>query len=208
MRLLAAALIASLAVPAAAAAHDGESHATADEPARHESVDGPVEPLPFRIGGAFALTDQNGETRTQADPDGRCQLLFFGYANCPGICTAALPRMAEIADLVAAEGIEVTPVLVTVDPARDTPEAMRAALPRWGPRMVGLTGDEAALAHARALFGVERKPLFEDPERGPIYAHGAQIFLLSPAGEALTILPPIVSVERAARIVAKYARAM
>ncbi|MEO0922724.1 MAG: SCO family protein, partial [Pseudomonadota bacterium] len=53
--------------------------------------------LPWEVGGPFELTNQDGETRSAADPDGKHQLLFFGYANCPGICSAALPMMAQIA---------------------------------------------------------------------------------------------------------------
>lgn len=190
---------------APAAAHDGVKHDTADEAARHESVGGPATPLPFELGGAFTLIDQTGAARSEADPEGRMQLLFFGYANCPAICSVALPRMAEMTDLAVAAGHAVRPLLVTVDPARDTPEAMRAALPKWHADMTGLTGDEAALAHVRSLFQVERKLVFEDPEHGPIYAHGSHIYLLDSAGEVLTLIPPIVSPEHGAKIIAKYA---
>jgi len=55
-----------------------------------------AEPLPFLVGGDYALTNQHGDTYTQVDPDGRTQLLFFGYANCLQICSSVLPQMADI----------------------------------------------------------------------------------------------------------------
>lgn len=199
-----AVLIAALLTAGAASAHDGEVHAPAasapEVAAKADSGD-----FPMAFGGPYRLTDQTGATRTEADPGGAMQLIFFGYANCPGICSAALPRMAEIAEVATARGVEVTPVMITVDPGRDTPEGMVAPLAAISPAIVGLTGDEAALAAARRAFHVQLKLLHEDPEYGPIYAHGSHIFLMDAAGGFLTLIPPIVSAERGAEIVAKYA---
>ena len=203
--LLGAALLA-----APAFAHDGVTHYSDAEARAHEAPappDGPALPFPVEIGGPFALTDQHGRPRTEADPDGRMQLLFFGYAECQAICTAALPLMADTAALAEEAGTLVTPVMITVDPDRDTPEAMATRLGALHPRMLGLTGDEAALEAARKAFSVERKLAFEDPELGAVYAHGSFVYLLSAAGEVLSVLPPILSAERGAQIVAKYAGA-
>lgn len=192
------------------AAHDGENHSSQSEALQHLSqtpLDTDVTPFPADLGGAFALTDQTGAVRTQADPDGAMQLFFFGYANCPAICSVALPAMAEIADLSADAGLSVTPVMITVDPERDTPENMGAPLAELHEDMIGLTGTEDDLAAVRQLFQVERKMVFEDPEYGPIFAHGSFIYLVSATGEVLTLFPPIVSPDRGAEIVAKYAKA-
>lgn len=208
MRLPALTLAASLAA-FPLAAHDGEDHGTKAEALEHlsggaASAEGAATPFPIILGGSYALTDQHGRTRTEADPDGRAQLLFFGYATCQAICTVALPRMAEIAALTAEAGVEVTPVMITVDPARDTPETMASALAEHHPAMIGLTGDDAALAAAYDAFQVEKKVVFEDPELGPVYAHGSFIYLLSSSGKMLTLMPPIIDPARGAEIVAKY----
>lgn len=190
------------------AAHDGEVHDDKAEALKHLSeapVSGDATPFPADLGGPFALTDQTGARRTEADPEGRLQLVFFGYAQCPAICSVALPRMAEITDIAAEAGLAVRPVLITIDPARDTPEGMVAPLADLHPEMVGLTGSEAELAAVRDLFQIERKLVFEDPEFGPIYAHGSFIYLMDAAGALLTVIPPIISPDRGAEIVAKYA---
>lgn len=161
-------------------------------------------PLPFDLGGPFALTNQFGETRTQADPDGRAQLLFFGYANCLNICSAALPLMADVVDALADEGMMVTPVMITVAPHQDQVDTMGAPLAEIHPDFIGLTGDEGALQIAYDAFSVEVEPLFEDPEYGWIYAHGSFVHLLDESGEILTLLPPILDVDRTTEIVRGY----
>ncbi|MEM9198650.1 MAG: SCO family protein [Pseudomonadota bacterium] len=157
-------------------------------------------PFPAQIGGAFTLTDHTGAPRTERDPKGHPQLVFFGYATCEQICSVALPVMAEAAALAEAEGLALTPVMITVDPDRDTPAAMAQALARHHAGFVGLTGDQAALQHAYDLFGVESSVVFIDPVLGPIYAHGSFIYLLDGDGIVLSVLPPILTAERIVEI--------
>jgi protein SCO1 len=192
-----------LLAPMMAQAHDGVVHASDAEASAHA---GEGLPLPFNLGGAFALTDQHGARRTQANPQGHLQLMFFGYANCQEICSVALPQMADIAHGLAAQGLPVTPVMVTVDPVRDTPALMGAALQKLHPDFVGLTGDDAALAHVYKLFSIDNELVFEDPASGPVYAHGSFLYLLDAEGAFLTVLPPILSTDRMIEIIAGYAK--
>lgn len=161
-------------------------------------------PLPFDVGGPYALTNHHGQAHTQSDPDGLPQLLFFGYANCPGICTAALPLMGEVTEKLADDGIRVRPVMITVDPARDTVGNMAAPLTYFHPDFVGLTGDEAALATAYQAFSVDHALAYEDPEYGPVYTHGSLIYLLDASGEVLTLIPPVMDTHRATEVARKY----
>ncbi|MEP1585916.1 MAG: SCO family protein [Tateyamaria sp.] len=161
-------------------------------------------PFPVDIGGPYELTDQFGDTRTQADPEGHAQLVFFGYANCLNICSAALPLMAEVVDVLAAEGITVTPVMITVAPDQDQVDTMGEPLAEIHSDFIGLTGDADALQVAYDAFSVEVEPLFQDPEYGWIYSHGSFVHLLDGYGETLTLLPPILDVEQAANIARTY----
>ena len=158
-------------------------------------------PLPFDLGGSFSLTDQNGVERTQASPSNSHQLLFFGYANCQQICSAALPLMGEIARELSDQGLDVQPVMITVDPERDTVAKIGAPLEQHHDNFIGLTGSEAELQVAYDAFAVEKEEIFFDPEFGPVFAHGSFIYLLAPDGEFLTLFPPILSSEQAAGIV-------
>ena len=205
MRLaLALALVAGL-VPAAPA-HDGATHPTTAEVAAHEgtSATGPALPFPIEIRPHFALIDPTGRAVTEADFAGRPMAIFFGYANCQAICSVALPSLAAALDLLGPEGAEIAPILITVDPARDTPAAMARRLAQYHPRLIGLTGSEAALAEARAVFQVEARQVAETPEGAPLYAHGSFIYLVGRDGVVKSLLPPILSPERIAELMRKY----
>lgn len=156
-------------------------------------------PLPFDVGGPFELTDQSGETRTDKSFHGKPAMLFFGYAECQAICTVALPHMAEAVDLLDEKGTEIQPILITVDPKRDTPESLAKSAPKVHKRLVALTGSEDALAIARKSYKVEAKLIGEDID-GPIFAHGSFIYLLDEEGEVKSLLPPILAPERIAEI--------
>jgi len=156
-------------------------------------------PLPFEVGGPFELVDQDGKTRTAESFEGKPFMLFFGYADCQSICTVAIPRMVETIDLLDADGVEVQPVLITVDPARDTPEKLAEYAPMIHERLIALTGSEEALAEARAAYRVEAEVIGEDI-LGPIYAHGSFIYLMGADGEPLSLLPPILGADQMAKI--------
>ncbi|HID67523.1 MAG TPA: SCO family protein [Roseibacterium sp.] len=159
------------------------------------------------LGGAFTLIDQTGAERTQADPDGFHQLVFFGYANCQEICSAALPLMASTVDVVAASGGTLRPVMITVDPERDTPEAMAEALPVHHPDFVGLTGSPEALQAAYDAYSVEFEELFVDPFYGTVFSHGSFIYLLDGDGTVLTLLPPVLGPDMMGQIISDYLEA-
>ena len=164
-------------------------------------------PFGGAIGGPFDLMDQYGHARSEADPGGHPQLLFFGYANCEGICSHVLPAMGELTEALAADGLAVTPVLITIDPEHDTSETLARALPTFHRDFVGLTGDAAALAAARAAYQVEIETLFTDPAGRPVFAHGSFVYLLDASGTVLTLMPPVLGIDRMAEIVEGYLKA-
>ncbi|MEL6421170.1 MAG: SCO family protein [Pseudomonadota bacterium] len=177
---------------------------TPPQPTLRTAIAAQAVPLPFGIDGRFDLIDHHGRRRTSGGFDGKPVLLFFGYASCEAICTTALPRMADAARTLANAGIATTPVLVTVDPARDTPETMRTSLPAIHPALLGLTGSPNALAAARRAFQVEAKVVYTTPDGEEIYAHGNYIYLMAADGSFLTLFPPILSADRMATIAARY----
>ncbi len=186
-------------------AHDGVKHKTLDEALQHQQETTPnTAGFPDVKGGDFDLVDHDGNRRTSKDPDGNYQMVFFGYASCKAICSVALPRMAAAIDLLDANDITVTPLLITVDPERDTQEEMKEALAIHHSRMIGLTGSEEALQTAYDAFQVKKSLVYEHPEEGPIYAHGSFIYLLDPDGNFKTLLPPILSPERMAEVMQSY----
>ncbi len=196
------AVLAAAPAGAPALAHDGVVHATPSEAARHAAA-APALPFPVEIRPRFALTDHTGRAVSEADFAGRPMAIFFGYASCESICTVALPAIGAALEILGPAGAGIAALMITVDPERDTPEAMARKLPEYSPRLVGLTGSEAALAEARAAFQVETSEVTRLPDGTPVYAHGSFIYLVGPDGVVKSVLPPILAPERIAELMAK-----
>lgn len=163
--------------------------------------------LPIDVGGSYTLLNQWGEERTEADPDGHLQLVFFGYANCDSICTMALPQMGDIQSILADRGVPISTVMITIDNARDTVDTMAEPLAAMHDGLIGLTGTDAQLAAVYDDFQVNIEHIFDDPEYGAVYAHDSNYYVMSGQGDFLTILPPILTPDRFADILQGYAEA-
>jgi protein SCO1/2 len=103
------------------------------------------------IGGAFELVNAAGETVTDKDVFTEPSILYFGYTFCPDVCPMDVSRNAETIDVLAERGISVTPVFVSIDPERDTPEMVGDFAQNMHEKMIGLTGSvEQVKAASRA----------------------------------------------------------
>jgi protein SCO1/2 len=100
----------------------------------------------------FVLTATDGTPFDfRKETEGKIALLFFGYTNCPDICPVHLANIAAALQKLGPEAQQaIQVVFVTTDPARDTPEVVRAWLDKFDRRFVGLTGDSAQVAAALA----------------------------------------------------------
>ena len=94
------------------------------------------------IGGPFTLVDTKGQTVTDTDVLTKPSLVYFGYTFCPDVCPMDMARNVEAVDLLAEKGIEVTPVFISIDPARDTPDALADYATNMHPNLVALTGSD------------------------------------------------------------------
>lgn len=164
----------------------------------------PTTPFPIDLKAEFDLIDHNGNRKTAADFHGKTYALFFGYANCEAICSAVLPDIANAMEVLDEEGSPVETVMISIDPDRDTPDAMRENLAKWHPDLIGLTGSDEELAKARDLFQVNRTEVARDENGEPIYAHGSLVYLIGPDGRLQTILPPVFSPEHLAKVIRGY----
>ncbi|MGR3572383.1 SCO family protein [Brevirhabdus sp.] len=106
------------------------------------------------IGGPFTLVNEDGATVTDAEVITVPSLVYFGYTSCPDVCPLDAVRNADAVDLLAEQGIEVQPVFITIDPARDTPQVLREFTDNMHPRMLGLTGTQAQVDAAAAAYRV------------------------------------------------------
>jgi protein SCO1 len=116
------------------------------------------------IGGPFTLVDETGATVTDADVITQPSILYFGYTFCPDVCPLDNARNADAVDLLAAKGISATPIFITIDPARDTPEIMADYTDNFSDTMIGLTGSAEQIAAASTAYRTYYAKQEGDPE--------------------------------------------
>ena len=134
------------------------------------------------IGGPFRLTDQNQTVRTEKDFRGKFMLVFFGYTYCPDVCPTTLAVMADALEKIGPLADKVTPLFITVDPKRDTPEKIKTYLSSFGTRFVGLTGGAGDIASVAREYKVYYRE--HPPENGAEYTvdHSGVVYLMDPNG--------------------------
>ncbi|MEM7470287.1 MAG: SCO family protein [Pseudomonadota bacterium] len=92
------------------------------------------------IGGPFELVSGSGDTVTDTDVITEPSLIYFGYTYCPDVCPLDVYRNGEAVDALAQRGVSATPVFISIDPERDTPDVVAEFADVMHPKMVGLTG--------------------------------------------------------------------
>lgn len=134
------------------------------------------------IGGPFTLVDQDGNTVTDADFRGHWLLVYFGFTFCPDICPTELTRNSNALDLLGEKGEKITPVLISIDPERDTPEKMKDYVHFFHPRMVGLTGTPQQIAAVAKEYRVFYMKAPGDQPDTYVVDHSSLTYLIGPDG--------------------------
>lgn len=156
------------------------------------------------IGGDFQLVDQDGRPADEQLLRGKWSAVFFGYTACPDFCPATLQTLQAATEKLGAEGRDLQVVLITVDPERDTPEALKSYLEGYAfPGGVrGLTGSPEQIDAATKAWRVYRR---KQPASGPHAAHGGYlmdhttaVYLMNPKGEFVSVFAPGLSPDEAA----------
>jgi len=145
--------------------------------------------LASAIGGPFQLIDQNGKPFSDADLKGKWHLIFFGYTHCPDACPTALNEMSLALDRLGMKRDEVGVVFITVDPERDTPDALKSYVQSFDAPIVALTGSSEAVAQAAKAYRVfyAKHPR---PDGDYDMDHSAVIYVMNPDGRFTATFTP------------------
>ena len=148
------------------------------------------------IGGPFVLKDVTGKQVTDADFRGRYMLVFFGFTNCPDICPAGMQLISAALGKIGSKADKVTPIFVSVDPARDTPEKIATYVKNFDDRIVGLTGTPEEIAAIAKVYRVfdEKTPNANAPTEYGMN-HTSIIYLMGPDGSYVTHFTPMTTVD-------------
>ncbi len=144
------------------------------------------------VGGPIDLIDENGAHVTQADFAGQPAVIYFGFTNCPDVCPTSMYAVAEA--LAQPNGYDVQPILISVDPARDTPERMRQYTETEGfpAGLVGLTGSQSQIDGALAAFhayGRAQPPAPDSPANVYNVDHTSFLYVVDGEWRTVAIMP-------------------
>jgi protein SCO1 len=150
------------------------------------------------VGGPFALVDHHGRTVTEKDFAGKPHLVFFGFTHCPDVCPTTLFQLSEVLKATGEEGRDLRALFISVDPERDTPEAMKSYVSSFDERIVGLTGDQAAVDAAVRTFRAYAKKV---PTGDGDYTmeHSAAVYLMGADGQLVGLVNLKAPPDEAAR---------
>ena len=132
-------------------------------------------------GHTLELADHTGKPRRLEDWRGKAVVLVFGFTHCPDVCPTTLADIALALKELGPDAERVQVLMVSVDPERDTPQALAKYVSAFDPRFVALRGDLQATRKAAQEF----KVYFEKRKQGESYTvdHSAQSYVIDPQGK-------------------------
>jgi len=177
------AIAAMLGIAALAACSDGSTPGAARHKFNSADVSG------SSWGGDFHLHDPEGRVRTLADYFGKVVVVFFGYTQCPDVCPTTLLRFKKVMKILGDDADRVQVIFITIDPERDTAEVLKAYLPLFDPRFLGLRGSAEETAAAAASFHVFYEKLPGPTPTSYVMNHSAFGYAIDKGGHARLLIP-------------------
>ena len=160
--------------------------APAPQPAERPPLEG------AKIGGPFTLIDKAGNAVRWQDFDGKYRVIYFGYTFCPDACPMDVQKMMQGFTLFEKAhpdlASQVQPIFVTIDPARDTPQAVGEFAAAFSSRLIGLTGTPAQIDTAAKAFAIYYAK-GKESAGGYLMDHSRTAFLMGRKGEPIAMLP-------------------
>lgn len=146
-----------------------------------------------RLGAPLNLVNQDGQRVTDADFAGKYRLVYFGYTYCPDVCPVDMQHLLngyqQFAKAHPELGAKVQPIFITVDPARDTPDKVKAFIRQFDDKMVGLTGSEEEIAAAAKGYAVVYNKVEGSAPDAYLMSHTQLAYLMGPDGKPIALVP-------------------
>lgn len=138
----------------------------------------PMDVAGVQIGGAFTLTDHNGNTVTDKAYSGQYKLIYFGFTYCPAICPTELQKISQVLRDLGEQAEQIQPLFITVDPERDTPEVMREYVKLFHPKIIGLSGEPEQIAPVLKNYKIYANKVEDEDMSDYTMDHSSLIYLM------------------------------
>ena len=155
------------------------------------------------VGGPFQLVNQDGRAVDQTLLDGKWSLVFFGFTYCPDYCPTTLQMLEATKRALGDRADQVQIILISIDPERDTPRALKDYLSSDGfpAGVIGLTGTPAQVRAAADAYRAAYQKVGEG--EGYTMNHSLTVYLMGPDGRFRSALGHDLGPERSARLIAQ-----
>lgn len=146
------------------------------------------------------LINQNNETIYWRNLPSQYKLIFFGYTQCPDICSIALHTMDKAKMVLANK--KITLIFITIDPDRDTPQRIKNYLSNFNTPIIGITGNKDKLNIIYKIFNVrfhihKNESSHRTPTQKNLVIHGYNhtpfIYVLDPDNKIISTYPTGIS---------------
>lgn len=153
-----------------------------------------------RLLETFSLVDYNGDLFKKEHLENKLNLIFFGFTHCPDICPTTMSYLGSVYNQLSKEDqSKVQVILVSLDPARDTPEAMKSYVEYFNPSFIGLTGEfPKIMSFSRNLNVAFNKVILDE---GYTIDHTSHIAILNGNGDYTGFIKTPVDVNVLPRII-------
>ncbi len=141
------------------------------------------------------LTSDAGRPLSLTDFRGKIVVVYFGYTFCPDLCPTTLATLDRALERMGEEADQIQVVMITVDPSRDTPEALARYLDSFNPGFVGMTGTPEDVAEVATVYGVYFEADEGTSESGYLVNHTASLVVIDQQGYLKLVLPPLIGVD-------------
>ena len=140
------------------------------------------------FGGAYSLTNHLGERVTNEDFAQSYKLIYFGFTFCPAICPTELNRMTQVLNNLPDDvANQIQPIFITIDPERDTVEAMKNYVGLFHSRFIGLTGTAEEINHVKDIYKIYANKVQDETMSDYTMDHSSYIYFIGPNEELIQI---------------------
>lgn len=139
------------------------------------------------VGGSYTLVDHTGAVRTDRSWPDRYKLVFFGYTYCPDFCPTTMTVITDALSRLPDETADrIKPLMITIDPERDTVEAMAQYREHFDPRFAMLTGTPEQIREAATAYRIYYAKAESEAATEYLMDHSTYTYLMAPDGSFVT----------------------